>query len=182
VDTKKGLSLYSDELDIYIPMLRSYAKYTPGTLEKLRPVSAENLSDYVITVHGLKGSSAGIGAEAVRAQAMELENISRAGDFQGVLSRNGKLIADTEAIVGNIKAWIRDYDSKNAKPRLKAPDRELLAKLKTCCENYNMNGIDAAIKELNKNDYEEGGDLVAWLKEKIEISEIDEAAARLADY
>jgi len=44
-----------------------------------------------------------------------------------------------------------------------------------------MSGIDEAMAELDKNDYEEGADLVAWLKEKIDISEIDDAAARLAE-
>jgi PAS domain S-box-containing protein len=181
VDTKKGLDLYAGETDIYLPLLRSYAANTPAALNKLGSVSAQNLSDYVITVHGLKGTSAGIGAEQIRAAALELENKSRAGDLQGVLEKNSKLIADTEIIVANINAWLREYDSKNAKPRLKAPDKDLLAKLKECCDNYDMGGIDEAIAELEKNEYEENADLVVWLKGKIDISEIDEAAARLAE-
>ena len=182
VDTKKGLSLYAGEMDIYLPLLRSYISNTPGTLEKLRSVTAENLHDYVISVHGLKGTSAGIGAEDIREKALELENLSRSGDLQGVLSKNGKLIADTEIIVANVKAWLQQYDSKYAKPRLKSPDKELLAKLRQCCENYDMSGIDEIMAELDKNDYDEDGDLINWLKEKIVISEIDEAAEKLAQY
>jgi PAS domain S-box-containing protein len=181
VDTKKGLSLYAGDMDIYLPLLRSYSFNTPVTLEKLRSVSSETLSDYVISVHGLKGTSAGIGAEVIRAQALELEQMSLAGDLQGVFSKNNKLIADTEVIVANIKAWLRDYEARNVKPKLKAPDKELLAKLRQCCENYDMSGIDAAMAELDKSDYEEGADFVAWLNEKIDISEIDNVAARLAN-
>jgi len=182
VDTKKGLSLYAGEADIYLPLLRSYAANTPGTLEKLKAVTAENLSEYVISVHGLKGTSAGIGAEEIRAAALELENLSRAGDLRAVLAKNGGLIAGAEAVVANVKAWLERYDSKNAKPRVKAPDRELLKKLRQCCENYDMSGIDDAVAELDKNDYEEDADLVAWLKEKIVVSEIGEVAERLAKY
>jgi len=181
VDTKKGLDLYAGETDIYLPLLRSYVANTPAALSKLGSVSARNLSDYVITVHGLKGASAGIGAEQIRKAALELENKSRAGDLQGVLEKNSKLIADTQAVMANITAWLRKYDSQNAKPRLKAPDRALLARLKECCDKYDMSGIDEAMSELGKNDYEENADLAAWLKKKIEISEIDEAAARLAE-
>jgi len=181
VDTKKGLALYAGETDIYLPLLRSYVTNTPPALSKLGSVSAQNLSDYVITVHGLKGTSAGIGAEEIRAAALELENLSRAGDLQAVLSKNGKLIADTQAVVANVTAWLQEYDSKNAKPRLKAPDKALLERLKKSCDNYDMSGIDEAVAELVKNDYEEGAGLVAWLKEKIDISEIDEASARLAE-
>ncbi|WP_461257354.1 response regulator, partial [Treponema sp. R80B11-R83G3] len=105
VDVKKGLALYAGETDIYLPLLRSYTVHTPTVLEKLKNVSAENLTNYVITVHGLKGASAGIGVETIREAALELENKSRAGDLQGVLAKNDKLIKDTEAIVANIKAW-----------------------------------------------------------------------------
>jgi PAS domain S-box-containing protein len=180
VDTKKGLSLYAGEVDIYLPLLRSYIANTPTTLSKLKAVTAETLGDYVITVHGLKGTSAGIGAEDIREKALELEQISRAGDLQGVLLKNDKLIADTEVIVANVTAWLKDYDSKNAKPRRKAPDRKLLEKLRQCCENYDMSGIDEAMTELDKYYYDEDSALIAWLKEKVVISEIGEVAQRLA--
>jgi len=106
--------------------------------------------------------------------------MSRAGDLQGVLLKNGKLIADTEVILANVTAWLKDYDSKNAKPRQKAPDRKLLEKLRQCCENYDMSGIDMVMMELDKYNYDEDTALIAWLKDKIVVSEIDEVAQRLA--
>ncbi|MCL1959334.1 MAG: ATP-binding protein [Spirochaetes bacterium] len=180
VDTKKGLSLYAGAKKIYLPMLRSYAHNTPKVLDKLRSVTAENLHDYVITVHGLKGTSAAIGAEHIRAAALELENLSRAGDLQGVIAKNDKLIADTEIIVNNVQEWLDQNDAK--KPRQKAPDRELLARLRQCCESYNMSGIDEVMLELDKFDYEEDADLMAWIREKIIISEIGEVAEKLSQY
>ena len=181
VDTKKGLSLYAGDTDIYIPLLRSYIANTPGTLEKLKNVTAENLSSYVITVHGLKGTSAGIGAEQIRAQALDLENMSRAGDLQGVWAKNDKLIADTEVIVTNVKAWLEKNDVQAAKERKKAPDKEILAKLRESCESYDMDGIDEAMKELEKYDYDENADLVKWMREKIDVSKMGEVAKRLAE-
>jgi PAS domain S-box-containing protein len=182
VNTKKGLSLYAGDTGIYLPLLRSYAANTPGVLDKLRTVSAQNLHDYVITVHGLKGTSAGIGAEAIREAALELETKSRAGDLQVVLAQNGKLITDTEVIVGNIKAWLQQYDAAHdAKPRLKAPDRELLSRLRQSCQSYDIENIDKAMSELESADYEEGADLVAWIREKIDISKMGEVARRLAE-
>jgi len=181
VDTKKALALYAGDVDIYLPLLRSYIENTPGTLEKLKNVTAENLSSYVISVHGLKGTSAGIGAEKIREAALELENISRAGDLQGVLARNGKLIADTEVIVANVKAWLDKNDVQDAKQRKKAPDREILAKLRESCESYDMDGIDENMTELEKYDYDEEADLVKWIREKIDISKMGDVAKRLAE-
>jgi CheY-like chemotaxis protein len=182
VDTQKGLSLYAGETKVYLPLLRSYVSNTPGILEKLRNVSAENLPGYVITVHGLKGTSAGIGAEKIREAALNLENISRAGDLQGVLKLNDDLIANAEIVVANVKEWLEKNDIHEAKPRLKTPDRELLARLRQCCESYDMSGIDETMAELESSDYEENADLVAWLREKIETSEFAEAAERIAKH
>jgi len=179
VDTKKGLSLYVGDTDIYLPLLHSYAANTPIVLEKLRAVSAENLSDYVIAVHGLKGTSAGIGAETIREAALELENLSRAGDLQGVLAKNGKLISETEIIVDNIKSWLEKNDVRETKPRLKAPDRELLARLKQYCESYDVDGIDDVMSKLESCEYDEDADLITWIREKINISKMGEVIKRL---
>ncbi|MDR2942852.1 MAG: PAS domain-containing protein [Treponema sp.] len=180
VDTQKGLSLYAGEMDVYLPLLRSYVYNTPKVLEKMRTVSGETLPSYVVTVHGLKGTSAGIGAEEIRFSAQDMETKSRAGDLKSVLEHNGKLIADTEIIVANIKAWLNQYDANREKPLLKAPDRELLSQLKKYCESYDMDGVDQVMSELESSDYEESGELIAWLREKIDISKMGEAAQRLA--
>jgi HPt (histidine-containing phosphotransfer) domain-containing protein len=147
----------------------------------MRNVSQETLSRYVITVHGLKGTSAGIGAQSIREAALELETMSRAGNLEGVLSKNDKLIKDTEVIVANVKAWLEQHDSNSEKkPRLKAPDKELLAQLRQSCESYNVDDIDKAMSELESFDYDEGADLVVWLRQKINVSKIGEVAKRLA--
>jgi PAS domain S-box-containing protein len=182
VDSEKGLSLYAGDTKVYIPMLRSYVANTPGVLEKLRNVSAENLPAYVISVHGLKGTSAGIGAEAIRQSALELEGISRSGDLQSVLKLNGDLIANAEIVVTHIKEWLDKNDVQEAKPRKKAPDRELLAALRQCFESYDMGGIDKVMSELESFDYEEGADLMAALREKVETAEFDTAAERITQY
>jgi signal transduction histidine kinase/CheY-like chemotaxis protein len=182
VDTETGLSLYAGEMDIYLPLLRSYVSNTPVTLDKLRSVSEETLPEYVINVHGLKGTSASIGAEAVREAALNLETMSRAGDLNGVLARNDILIKDAENIVANIKLWLGKYDASNLKPRLQALPREVLTRLRQSCENYDMKGIDKAMSELESADYEQDADLIAWLKEKISVSEIAEVVQRLLEY
>jgi signal transduction histidine kinase/HPt (histidine-containing phosphotransfer) domain-containing protein len=182
VDSKKGLSLYAGDTKVYVPMLRSYIANTPGVLEKLRNVTADTLPAYVISVHGLKGTSAGIGAEAVREAAAELEAKSRAGDLQAVLAKNDKLIADAQIIVENVKEWLAKNDVHEAKPRQKAPSLELLAVLRQCLENYDMGGIDKAMLELERFDYEEGVDLMAALREKIETAEFDAAVEKITQY
>jgi len=183
VDTKKGLSLYAGDTSVYLSLLRSYAANTPGLLEKLRIVSEQTLPKYNVTVHGLKGSSAGIGAEGIRESAFELEKISKEGNLQGVWALNGKLIADTKIIVANIKAWLQQYDAnKEKKPLVKAPDMELLKQLRKNCEKYDIKGADKILSVLESSDYEEDGDLIKWIRDKIEISDFIEISERLKKY
>jgi PAS domain S-box-containing protein len=180
VDTEKGLSLYVGETKVYLPLLHSYVANTPKVLTKMRTVSAENLPDYVVTVHGLKGTSAGIGAEEIREAAFELEKLSRAGDLQGVLAKNSKLIADTEIIVANVKEWLDKNDIQKAKPRKKAPDSELLAQLQQNCESYDIDSVEEVMSKLESFDYDEDTELISWIREKIDISKMGEIAKRLA--
>jgi signal transduction histidine kinase/DNA-binding response OmpR family regulator len=183
VDTDKGLAYYGMEMDIYLSILRSFAVNTPILLKKLEAVSAETLRDYVVNVHGLKGTCANIGAETIRETALNLETIARTGNINYVLANNAKLISDTGIVVANVKAWLADYDAHSEKkPRLKAPDRKLLARLRQSCETYDMTGIDEAMSELEKNDYDEDTDLMSWLRERIDVSEISEVAQKLADF
>jgi PAS domain S-box-containing protein len=182
VDTEKGLLLYGGDKKIYLSLLRSYVFNTPVNLSKIKSVSKDTLNSYVIAVHGLKGTSAGIGAESIREAALNLENLARSGDINKVLELNNQLISDTETVVESVKTWLEGYDSLNAKPLQKAPNPEVLARLRQCCEKFDMSGIDKAMAELESTDYEEGNDLVKWLKDKIVISEITEAAARIAQY
>jgi len=174
-DSRSERFFEDDDID----MLRSYTANTPKVLEKLRAVSAENLSDYVISVHGLKGTSAGIGAEKIREEALELENLSRAGDLRGVLAKNDKLIADAQVVVSNVKEWLDKNDIHEAKPRLKTPDKELLVKLREYCENYDIDGIEEVMSKLESAKYEEDAGLITWVRERINISKMSEVAKRL---
>jgi len=183
VDTKKGLALYVGDTSVYLALLRSYVTNTPGLLEKLRIVSEETLPKYNISVHGLKGSSANIGAESIREAAFELEKISKEGNLRGVWALNGKLIADTKIIVANIKTWLDQYDAaREKKPVQKAPDKELLKQLRQNCENYDIKGADKILTVLESVDYEKGNEMIQWLRDKIENSGFSEAAERLKDY
>ena len=181
VDAKAALARYRGDEEIYLHILRSYAASTPKLLDKLRKITAETLGDCTINAHGLKGSSANIGAEGIRAAAYELESASRGGDLETSARLAGPLIAGAETLVFDINAWLAVYDGQNQSERKSAPDPGVLAKLRESCEAYDMSGIDAAMDELEAAAYDAGGDLVAWLREKVDVMELDEVLERLSN-
>ena len=110
IDVKRGLDLYDDDEEIYLAVLRSYATNIPTTLAKLQNPSAETLPTYMIGIHGLKGTSANIGAEDIRTKATELEKMAKSGDLAGVQARNADFLKQAEKLVTDIKAWLEKND------------------------------------------------------------------------
>ena len=110
IDSEKGLDLYDDDLDIYLTVLRSYAANTPTVIDRLRKVSAETLKDYAANAHGVKGTSANIGAEETRKTALKMETLAKAGDLQGVLAHNEAFLKEADTLVANIQNWLREND------------------------------------------------------------------------
>ena len=45
-----------------------------------------------------------------------------------------------------------------------------------------MNGVDDAMEELERADYESGAALMTWVKEKINESDFSAVASRLSEY
>ena len=110
IDAVKGLDLYDDDIDIYLTVLRSYAANTPIVLDRLRQVSAETLKDYAANAHGVKGTSANIGAEETRMTALKMENLAKAGDLQGVLANNEAFLKEADKLIENINRWLKEFD------------------------------------------------------------------------
>ncbi|MDR2925038.1 MAG: response regulator [Azoarcus sp.] len=106
VDLAGCLNRFGGDMETVRGVLASYARNVPALLEKARNVSVENLAEYVVVVHGIKGASYGICAEEVGSQAAELERIARAGDFAAVASGNGAFLCAAEALAGRIAAWL----------------------------------------------------------------------------
>jgi CheY-like chemotaxis protein len=112
IDEGKVMDLYDGDMEIYLPVLRSYLSVIPAALEKMRSVSAETLVDYKISVHGVKSTSDSIGAQEARRMAAELEVFAKAGDLSGVLAKNEALISYVDKLISNIRIWLEQLDGK----------------------------------------------------------------------
>jgi CheY-like chemotaxis protein len=112
VDAERVMELYAGDLGIYLPVLRSYASVIPDALDIMSHVSAETLPEYIVKVHGVKGTSDSIGAEEARKMAFELETLARDGDLSGVLAKNEALLQYVKNLLVNIRNWLERYDAK----------------------------------------------------------------------
>jgi PAS domain S-box-containing protein len=106
VNMRLGRSLYEDDEEMFIDILTSFAENIPFEIEKLHGVNEENLSDYAIDIHTVKGASSSIGAKGIAERAKAMEFMAKDGNLAGVLEVNEQFIKDAEALVKNVQAWL----------------------------------------------------------------------------
>jgi CheY-like chemotaxis protein/HPt (histidine-containing phosphotransfer) domain-containing protein len=179
IDEKKGLSIYGDDLELYLTVLRSFAVNTPAVIERLRHLTEEGLRDYSIDAHGLKGSCGNIGAVKLREKAAHMEAAAKDENYKEVLAENESMVNEAEKLVKDINIWLDEQDTGNEKPRLRAPDPALLESLRQHCEQYDMNGVDTDIEQLESTRYDTDGDLIVWIREMADISDLAAIAERI---
>jgi signal transduction histidine kinase/DNA-binding response OmpR family regulator len=177
MDAEKGLEHFGGDGKSYMESLRSYVIHTPELLEAAR--NTEDVTDYIITVHGIKGSSRGISADAIGRKAEELEHAAKAGNLDFVQAENDSFILAVEQFIAGLSGLLDILEENLHKPRRDAPDPVLLDRLRNAAENYDMSELDSAMEELEQCAYESNADLVPWLKEQIDKAEFEEITKRL---
>ena len=182
IDLHKGLKHFYSDLDTYLGVLRSYVTNSRLTLEKLEFVDADNLADYAIMVHGVKGSSRGIGAETIGAQAEALEMAAKAGDLNFVEDNNDALLDAVANLADKLERLLDSVAPESAKPVKAAPDRDNLVILLAACDNFEIGLADEIMLELEAYSYETDNDLIVWLRENLEETNLMEMSERLLEY
>jgi len=184
VDFQEGRKRYPEKA--YLDILRAYCTYTPDLLEKMRYAKSKNFSEeimdeYVVTVHGLKGSTYGICAEAMGKQAETLEHAARKRDMQFIQTNHDPFIQAVEKLLKEMKEFLAKVMEKgSAKPVSPKPDAALLRDIAEACKHYKVNAMEEMLGKLEAYQYESGGDLVLWLREQVDNLEYDVIQERLA--
>ena len=182
LDIKKGMERFGGDGKSYMQILRTFVKSTRPILEQAGNVSRDNLADYAIVVHGLKGSSRGISAEMIGTAAEALEKAAKEGNYDFVIANNGAFVKDANDLINALEDALRQTETGEAKPGKDTPDSKELSRLCAACEVYDMNDVDAAMEEIEKYVYESESDneLVAWLRKNVDQLDFSLIVERLA--
>ena len=181
LNIEKGIKRFDGDKNAYLEVLRSYVKNTPPLIMELKKVKKEKLLEYETVVHGIKGSSRSIFAEEIGDMAEALENAAFTGDFDFIIENNSNLAEKTNELISGMNKMLEEFDADNLKEMKEKPDKETLMKLRQACENYDMDGVDEALEELEAFSYESDSELVSWLRENTEQMNFDEIIERLSD-
>jgi CheY-like chemotaxis protein/anti-sigma regulatory factor (Ser/Thr protein kinase)/HPt (histidine-containing phosphotransfer) domain-containing protein len=187
IDLEAGRERYATD-GIFLEIIRSYYIHTPVLLEKIRGFSEEGgcpvdcaLDQYAITVHGLKGSSYSICANEAGDYAAALEIAARAKDIETIRAKTGGFIKTVETLLSNLNELLAKTEKGGTKKRrADVPDSFLLAGLLEACKQYKpIAELERTVVELEKYEYDSGGELVSWLREQLNNLEYDAIRDRL---
>jgi signal transduction histidine kinase/FixJ family two-component response regulator len=180
---KKGLERFGGDEEVFLGVLRSYAVNTRPVLQRIREVNKDNLGDYATDVHGIKGSSRGIFAIQIADLAEKLEIASKKGDLNYVNENNARFIESTEKFIINIEDILATANAQNPKRKKDKLDTEVLHKLIFACGNYDIDGVDEAMTEIEEYEYESEseGELKVWLRANVLEGNYKEIAERLSN-
>jgi len=185
VDIATGKTRYTAKA--YLEVLRSYYLHTPALLEKTknlnyRDLSEEAIKEYTITVHGIKGASFGICADTAAKQAEALENAARNRDMAFIETNNACFIEEVEKVFSGLKELFSLIEKHaGAKPVCQKPDPALLERLTGAARHFNVKVMDEILEKLEKNEYEQGGELVKWLREQVDNLEYEAIYKKLEE-
>ncbi|GHV82824.1 hypothetical protein AGMMS50212_01640 [Spirochaetia bacterium] len=169
---ENGLKRFGDE-GVFLSIVKSYVDSTPALLTQTKFVNSKTLKDYAVIVHGIKSSSRAIGAEIIGQKAEELEHAAKAGRLGYAMTGNIIFQELAEMLIQELQTLLNEK-SELLKPLQKAePDRVLLIEILDAAEHYDMSRIDAAMEELERYIYDSKNDLIEALREKINMSDLE---------
>jgi CheY-like chemotaxis protein len=182
IDFVAALILYGNKGAAYMPILKSFVTHTPSLLEKMVADLETSHADYLIEVHGLKGTCNAIGAAETGALARELEFGMKEGNVKMVKSLNGELVEKARGLTEGLKRLLDEWDASRPeehKERRTEPDRELLKRLSEATAAFNSNETEDALGELEQYHYDKGEELVLWFREQADNFDYDGIHRRL---
>jgi CheY-like chemotaxis protein len=181
LDIEKGIKRFGYDEDSYFEVLRSYAVHTKQLLETIKEVNKDHLADYGIVVHGIKGSSRGICADALAQTAETLEKEAKAGNYDFIVEHNADFLETALKLVTDIEDMLEQISTDKPKQKKDKPNEDVLLKLYAACEKYDMDEVDAIMGELGSFEYETGGDLVTWLRDNVELMNFKQIVEKLSN-
>ena len=172
IDYEEGLSRFGNQASIYLRIIGAFIKNTPASLEELAKVSQEHLNDYMVSVHGLKGSCYGISAVALGDEAKALEFASKAFDWETVQRDNPALVEHAYALIAQLEDLVAkiaraDELATDARPLSEEPDKAKLKELLYATLNFDVEVMEHILEELDKTRYASAPKLIAELRDDL---------------
>lgn len=165
IDIAKALSYIGGSRELYISLLRTYLDGSEERIRKLKECkNKEDIFNYDITIHGLKGISASIGADSMAAAAAGLEEACK--DPQTAMAyiqiNHDQAVSQYRELLEQIKKWLANMETdgkieKEAVTNI-AEMLTIISDLKTAVFEYKEKAACTCLERLYKTEIPELAD------------------------
>ncbi|MDR0239276.1 MAG: response regulator [Deltaproteobacteria bacterium] len=185
LDAEEAVSRFGCE-ESYLEVLRAYAVHTPQLLEQMRRLGEADLAEYALVAHGMKGASYGVGARTLGDMAKKLERAATSKNGRKVRQGLSPFLNAAEKLLRDVGALLLalgpEAVAEEDKPLKAAPDPGALAVLYRASLSCSHSTMVEQLRVLEQYRYQADGELVGWLRARVDALEYDQINERLAEY
>lgn len=149
LDVAEGIK-NSGTRELFISLLGDFYKLIDMKATKIEKCLADGMvRDFTIEVHALKNTARMIGAMELSGMFLELEQLGNAGDLEAIAEKTPK----TLELYRSYKPILAPYGQAQESEKREVPKEELIAllqKIRGAMEDFDLDGADAALKELEE--------------------------------
>jgi hypothetical protein len=149
-------------------------------ISAIGPVNEDNIVDYKIRVHGIKGVCFEIFASEVGIMAKNLEEAANTGDLGFIHKNTPALIEAAQQFTQGVDSALSAIDDGTPRQAEDKPDSASLSKLLTACMCYDFAGAEEAMAEIARFKYSADGGLAEWLRERVDMMDFSQIVERLS--
>ncbi|MCM1251573.1 MAG: response regulator [Clostridium sp.] len=162
ISIEKGLGYAKGDKDIYLELVGMFLKDGKKRVDMQKFIDEQNMKDYAIWVHGLKGNARTLGAEKLADMAYEHEMKSKAGDIGYVKAHWEELCGVWEETVSGFAKFYDACGGVNAKyASVDSDGKEVL--------HLSQDDLDKAAAFIDDFETDKAAEqLKAWLKNPLE--------------
>ena len=181
LNINKGIKRFGGNERSYLEILRAYTANTKKILDTIDTVNEENIKSYEITIHGVKGSNYSICADRLGDLAKKLEHAAKAKDLYYIAEYNPPFLNVSRDFISNLEGFLATFETEEKKQSKDKPDREVLSRLYTACDSYDMDEVDAAMEEIAAYSYDSDEGLADWLQENVDLMNFSDIVIKLSE-
>ena len=115
ISVKNGLSLVKGDMEMYLDVVDLFLKNRKKRDTMQQFIAEQNMKDYAIFVHGLKGNARAVGADKLADIAYEHEMKSKAGEIDYVKTHWDELIAAWDNALNGLQEFYGRYRAEDDK-------------------------------------------------------------------
>lgn len=174
IDVYKGIAQCGMSLENYIEILKLVVRDGSKFIQNIDGTIGENMVNYKIGVHGIKGMLFNIGADECGNMAKELENAAKNENSIYIRKNHGKFITEFQKLIDNINNYLAEKGIIIENKEDADSFDGFVRKIQKAANEYDFPAIDAIKKEMEKlsmsDDEKEKYEMI---KQMIEETDID---------